>query len=294
MIAAVGLGLLVPHGPARAAVDVVRDDAHLFASQTLTEIEAKNNELRSASGKQIAVVTTPSTNGTPINEAAVREAQTLGLNGAIIYIAKDDHQLSIAYGARTKAAFPPAVQETIKGDLRAAFRKGQYDAGITAAVGAIASRMALNPAQADRTTGGPNMSWIWWVVALGLVFLLLRSFARRSGVASGGAPGAQPPGYRPGAIPGAYPPGSGGMGGFIPGLLGGAAGAFIGNELANAGRGSAGIDPAAAAVDQPAADYSGSDAGGGFADAGGSGDFGGGGDLSGGDFGGGGDGGGGW
>lgn len=318
--AAVLVCLVASHSPARAAADVVRDDAHLFAPQTLSELQAKNSELRSAGGKQVAVVTTASTNGTPVNQAAVREAQALALNGAIIYIAKDDHQLSIAYGARTKSAFPPAVQETIKSDLRAAFRQGRYDAGILAAVGAIAGRIETaessssgaaaagasravdraNSAQADRTTGGANMSWIWWVVALGVVFLLLRSFARRSALANAGAPGMQPPGIQPpGSRPGGYPPGaypqaSGGMGGFIPGLLGGAAGAFLGNELANRGRDSSGIDPAAAAVEHPAADFSGGDQGGGFSDAGGSGDFGGGGDSGGGDFGGGGDGGGGW
>ncbi len=281
-------------GTAPAQAKYVRDEAGMFKPDTIASIESRNGQLVSSTGKFIQVVTTDTTSGTPINQAAAQEARALSVNGAIIYIAKADRQLSIAYGRKARLAFPADLQAAIKDKLRASFRRADYDGGILTAVNTIADRMQAAPAPQSQAAGQPvaqsnpgngGIPLIWWIVGLGALFLILRSFAKRSAAPTAGpnVAGNPPVGYPPG---GGYGFGGGGGGGFMPGLLGGALGGFVGNELANnMNRGGAeGPDPAAAAT-EPGGDWSGSDAGGGFVDAGGGGDFGGGG--GGGDTGGG-------
>lgn len=294
-----GLASLALGAPALAS-PYVQDNAKMFSPDAIAKIEAQSQKLDADLGKAVTVVTVDSTNGVPIEQAAAREAKVQSLNGAIVYIAKNDRKLSIAYGPNTARIFPPSLQESIKGDLRSAFRRGDFDGGIVTAVNRIAGVMesggaasgaraqpqplpASNlPAQDGRSDSG-SVSWIWWVAGIIALILILRAFANRQ---TAQAPAGYPPGQQ--YPPGAYPPGyAGGGGGFLSGLLGGAAGGFIGSEIAQGlnrgGQGQGGFaDPAAAAPD-PGAGWQADDAGGGFTDVGGGGDFGGGGDGGGGD-----------
>jgi uncharacterized protein len=283
---------------ASAAGEYVFDGAHMLKPETIAGVNARVDQLQAQSGKTVTVITVDTTGGVPVQDAAAKEAQVRHLNGAIIYIARKDRQLSIAYGARTSEMFPEAIQTSIKQAMRASFRAGEYDAGVTTGVNAISDIIAQGqsgghgapltqpvqraPAPAQ---SGSDRGWLWWLVLLVVGFLLIRMLFRPRAPTM--PPGQYPPGQSP---PGTSPPGaqSGGMGSFVPGLLGGAAGAYLGSELANRNRddgGSAGATPIIESGSGSAAP----DDGGGFSDAGGGGDFGGG-DAGGG----GGDGGGGW
>lgn len=268
-----------------AAAGHVEDGAGMFSADAIARVNTLDDQLVRRTGKTVTVVTVKSTNGTPVQELATREAKAHGLNGAIIYIGRDDKQISIEYGAKTSELFPPALQTSIKQALRAAFRAGDYDNGLVTAVGAIAEVIEAGAsgghgpapqqvmADQQRSPGGSDLSWIFWVIGGIVVILIVRALLVRR---------APPPAYPPGAVqpgqPGYEPPGSGGSG-FLPSLLGGVAGGFIGSELANAGRRD--DDSASAAPSEPSSDASSSGAGGGFSDSGGGGDFGGGGGDSG-------------
>lgn len=270
--------------PVTAASAYVQDNAGMFSPETLAAIQSRIDSLTAATGKSIAVITVPGLQGKAVEEAATARARELGLNGAIIFISNNDHQLSIAYGAGTRVAFPPALQQQIKGRLREAIHRSDFNGGIAAAVnsiagtmesarsgvtqaaGAPAGRHAPQAATAPQSAGPLGIAWIWWIVGLGLLFLIMRRRpAAPMGMSGPGVPGQYPSGQ--------YPQQGGGMGSFVPGLLGGAAGAYLGSTLANRG---GEVPPASAAPDQNV-DFGTNDAGGGFADSGGSGDFGGGG-----------------
>jgi len=288
-----GLLFLVAVAAAQAAT-YVDDSAGMFKPETISAIEARDASLQSRTGKAVTVITVKTTNGEPVNAAATTEARKRALNGALIYIARDDRQLSISYGANTAALFPPALQTSIKQALRASFRQGNYDDGILTAVDSISGVIASGasgghgpqmPAQSGQPARSSGIGWIWWVLVLIVGFFIIRALTRRPSMPPGAAAGGQPTGYGPGGVP----PQSSGSG-FFPSLLGGAAGAYIGSELADRDRDRGDVSGATgAAASPPIESDSSSDAGQGFSDSGGSGDF------SGGDSGGGGgDSGGGW
>ncbi|HEV2909423.1 MAG TPA: TPM domain-containing protein [Candidatus Eremiobacteraceae bacterium] len=271
----------------------VDDGAAMFGADAIARVTAIDDSLQRRTGKTVTVVTVKTTSGVAIQEAAAREAKARHLNGAIIYAARDDRQLAIAYGAKTSELFSPALQTSIKQALRAAFRAGDYDGGLVTAVSAIAdvieggasgghgpAPQSVSAVQQRWNSTGYDTSFIWWVLGGIAAILIVRGLILRrppqrlfeSGTVQPASAAPQTGAVQPGTQPAGSPPQSSGSG-FIPSLLGGAAGGFIGSELASSGHQQPA--PETTPAPEPAADSpsSGSDDGGGFTDSGGSGDF---------------------
>lgn len=260
--------------------------------------------------------------GTTVQSAAQTAFSQQGVNGVLIYIAKDDRKDIIVPGVNEARAgwFTADVTRGIRTQMESQFKTESYDAGITSAVDSIlaiyrqhvSQRGGTNAAAASGSSfsmpsfQGVHISMFWWIIIAIVGFFIIRSIIRAmSGpryYPGGGMPGGGMPmgGYGGGMY-------GGGGGGFFSGLLGGLGGAWLGNELfggnrgggdITGGAGNAGNDPSGGGWGNDAgqAGMSGSSSGdwggGGFGDSGGGGfDSGGGGFDSGG---GGGDSGGGW
>lgn len=332
MAAVTGLLLVASAALPALARDFVQDQAGMFSAATVARLNQQIGSFNAQTGKEIVVVTTPSLGGSTLQDAASAAFSQQGVNGVLIFIARDDRRdIIVPDRAGAQAGwFTPDVLRSIRTSMEAQFRSESYDAGITGAVDAVlniyrahlgSSRQGGSGFNAPTTrmlpaTGGFHISMFWWIIIAIVGFLIIRSILRAAAAPRfyGGAPGAPPgtqpgaPGYGAGYGPGYGYGGYGGGGSFWSGLLGGLGGAWLGNELF---RGGGGIAPTQAG--QLPADAGGSwgagagDSGGwqsdaGQADMGGAssgdwsgGGFGGGGDLGGGDFGGGGgDSGGGW
>ncbi len=176
---------------ASAAGDHVFDGAHLLKPETIAGVNTRVDRLQAQTGQTITVVTVDTTGSMPVQDAAAKEAQARHLNGAIVYIARKDRQLSIAYGARTSEMFPEAIRTSIKQAMRASIRAGEYDAGVTTGVNAISDiiaqgqsgghgapltqpiQKALVPAQS-----GSDWGWLWWAILLVVGFVLVRMLFR--------------------------------------------------------------------------------------------------------------------
>jgi uncharacterized membrane protein YgcG len=316
--------------PALAArSSYVIDQAAMLSPDAVTRINSEVSSLAAQTGKEVVVQTVATTAGVPIRDAASKAFSDQGVNGVLIFIAKDDRKdFIMSDRAGTQAGwFSPEIFAPIYSAMGAQFKNGDYDGGVTTAVESILGiyRSHLNsfgngngaPAPLRQqtastanypATGGFHLSMFWLIVLLVVAFLVIRSILRAMSAPRAGyggppvAPGA--PGYGSQG----YGPGYGGMGGggsFFSGLLGGLGGAFLGNELFRGGGGSLG---GGGGTDQGGSWGGGnapSDGGGWTSDAGagdassggGGGDWSGGGfDGGGGDFGGGGggDSGGGW
>ena len=327
--AAAGLGLvaLVPALPA-AARDFVQDQAGMFSAATVAQLNDRIGNFNAQTGKEVVVVTTASLGAASLQTAAATAFQQQGVNGVLIFIARDDRKDIIVPDRSGAQAgwFTPDVLRSIRTGMESQFRSENYDAGVTGAVDGILNiyRAHLSglqrtpggaalPATRSVSSGGFHISMFWWIIIAIIGFLVLRSIMRAMSAQryyGGGAvpPGGVPPGgsgYGPGYGYGGF----GGGGSFWSGLLGGLGGAWLGNELFRGGGG--GIAPTQAGQitsdsgggwgsaadsggwqnDAGQADTSGSSGGDWSGGGFGGGDLGGGGDFSGG---GGGDSGGGW
>ena len=322
-VATFALVLAALGAPASARDSYVMDGAGMFSPATVSSLNQKIGDFNRATAKEVVVITVPSLNGTPLNDATEHAFAEKQVNGVLIFIAKAEKKFNVVGDRASRAFFPPGTFQTIHDAMRASFQTGNFDQGITTGVDLVlaqyrshqsglgtsagAPQRAQIPATNGQSSGG-FMSLIWLGLILLAGFLVIRAifralFGRRTPPGYGPGPGyGQPPMMGGPGYGGGYGGGMGG-GGFFSGLLGGLGGAFLGNELFRGGGqslgggGLAGMggDPSAGAdssgwqSDAGQADM-GNAGGGGWGDSGGGFDSGGGGGFDGG----GGDGGGGW
>ncbi|PZR57914.1 MAG: hypothetical protein DLM50_04745, partial [Candidatus Meridianibacter frigidus] len=250
-------------GPAAARTSFVNDGAGMFGASTVSAIDTRIGNFNAQTGKEVVVETVDSTSATPIKDAAQREFAQQNINGVLIYIAKSDRKdyMVVDHAAASAGWFTSDISRSILQSMETQFRDGDFDGGITSAVGGVLAiyhqhvnslpnRSAGAPLTtrsayaSPSTNGGFHLTGFWWIVIAVGAFLILRSLMRASSAPryGPGVPGA------PAAGPGYGGPGyyGGGGGGFFSGLLGGLGGAFLGNELfGNRGGGMGGADQGA-------------------------------------------------
>jgi uncharacterized membrane protein YgcG len=188
--------------PALAAPKYVDDGAAMFGADAIARVTAIDDALQRRTGKTVTVVTVKTTNGVAVQEAAANVAKARHLNGAIVYAARDDRQLAVAYSAKTSQLLSPALQISIKQTLRAAFSAGDYDGGLVTAVSAIAdvieggasgghgpAPQSVNAAQQRWNSTGYDISWIWWVLGGIVVILIVRALIVRRPPSAARGPG---------------------------------------------------------------------------------------------------------
>ncbi len=246
-----------------AARDFVQDQAGMFSTATVAQLDARIGNFNAQTGKEIVVLTTPSLGAATLQNAAASAFSQQNVNGVLIFIARDDRRdIIVPDRAGTQSGwFTPDVLRSIRTSMESQFRSENYDAGITGAVDGILNiyraHLGSVPQRAPAggtlpatrpSSGGFHIPMFLWVIIAVVAFLLIRSILRALAAPRyyGGAPGAPPPqpgapggGYGPGYGPG-YGYGYGGGGSFWSGLLGGLGGAWLGNELF---RGGGGIAP---------------------------------------------------
>lgn len=330
LAAAAALAIAVVAGalPALARDSYVIDNAQMLSPATVSQINAKVGDFYAQTHKEVLVVTEPSFTGSAATAEENAFAQQQ-VNGVMIFVAKSPKTIAVVPDRASAPYFPPGTTSAIRDAIRNAFNAGDFNGGITNGVDLTLDQYrshlrslpssvnyAPSPVYRSQSGGGFNMGLIWWLIALAVIFFVVRGIFRAIAgprmypPGYGGGPmgpmgGGYGPGYGPGY--GGYGGGFGG-GGFWSGMLGGLGGAFLGNELfggnrteiidqggqqAGFGGGGYGGDAGGFQNDAGQADMGNASSGGWGGDSGGGGwgDVGGGG----GDFGGGGgDGGGGW
>lgn len=247
-LAALTLTLAATALPATARDSFVIDNAHLFSSAAVSEVNAKVADFNALTHKEVVVVTEPTVDGTP-QAAAEKIVAQQQVNGVLIYIAKSPKTIGIVPDRAAARFFPSGTTAAIRKAMVASFNSGDFNGGLNNGVdltlaqyrshfGSLKTTHANVPAPAAGSTatadaGGFSMGWIWWLIVLAVIFFIVRAVFRamagpRVGPGGYGPGGYGAPGYGPG--PG-YGGGFGGGGSFFSGLLGGLGGAWLGNEL---------------------------------------------------------------
>jgi uncharacterized protein len=146
--------MLVGTAPIRAAEvippapeEYLTDQSGKLSSETIQDINAELDQFEKATSNQIVVAIYPHMQSDDdIAAYAVRvfrawkigEVRVHRGNGALLLIFTDDEKVTIAPGYGLEGALPDVTcKQIIDNEITPAFKKGDYDAGVTAGVNAI-------------------------------------------------------------------------------------------------------------------------------------------------------------
>lgn len=122
----------------------VNDTAGMLPIEVREHLEAKLAEFEKASGAQVAVLTIASLEGEPLEEYALKVAQTWKLgrkgvdDGALLLVARDDRKMRIEVGYGLEGKLTDIACKRILDDvMRPAFRDGEFGRGVESGVDAM-------------------------------------------------------------------------------------------------------------------------------------------------------------
>ncbi|MEK6781113.1 MAG: TPM domain-containing protein [Bacteroidota bacterium] len=122
----------------------VHDDAHVLKQETIDALEQRLKVYEDSSSNQIAILTTLSLDGEVLEEYSLKVAEAWKLgqkdkdNGVLLLIAVDDHKMRIEVGHGLEGVLTDAhSNRIIRNEMTPNFRRGDFDAGVTAAVDAM-------------------------------------------------------------------------------------------------------------------------------------------------------------
>jgi uncharacterized protein len=172
----------------------VNDLAGMLTEAVEADLEQQLAALERETGSQVVVLTIPSLEGEPLEDFALRVAETWQLgragvdDGVLLLIARDERRVRIEVGYGLEGAIPDAAaHRIITGLITPRFRAGDFDGGVEDAVGAIAAavrgeELAL-PEPPPR--GADGLSGFAMLVFFGLFFLPFVNAALRTPGAGG-------------------------------------------------------------------------------------------------------------
>lgn len=122
----------------------VHDDAHVLTGATIDQLESRLKKYEDSTSNQIAILIVNSLDGEAIEEYSIRVAEKWKLgqkakdNGILLLIAIDDRKMRIEVGEGLEGVVTDAVSNRIiRNEMAPAFRRGEYDEGVNAAIDAI-------------------------------------------------------------------------------------------------------------------------------------------------------------
>lgn len=212
----------------------VEDRGSLFSAKAVAAANEQLGKVRTATGKEIVILTVNDLGGKKIADFARDEGRSRQLNGIIVLISKNPRQLEIVAGRKTSLVFRKEHRDKVIEILGKNLRKTP-DEALATTVKYIAdtfgsansalivpeSRGSQMPVQ-QRQSG--SYGWVKWLIIIGIIFLVIRLISylmTRNSAANTGMPGQ-----------GGSPSGFGG-GGFFSSLMGGIFGAVAGNWIYN-------------------------------------------------------------
>ena len=122
----------------------VHDDAKVLSAQTVQQLEAQLKLHEDSTSNQLAILIIQSLQGEIIEDYALRVAMKWKLgqekkdNGALLLIAIEDRKMRIEVGYGLEGVLTDAMcNRIIRNEMAPNFRRGDYDAGVLAAVDAM-------------------------------------------------------------------------------------------------------------------------------------------------------------
>ncbi len=235
-LAATGLRASEVIPPAPAAH--FNDYASLIGPSTAARLEQELDQFERQTSNQVLVAIFPSMQSdSSVEDYTVRVAQAwrAGLkgrdNGAILFVFVQSHQMYIQVGYGLEGSLTDATcRRIIADEITPAFKKGNYDQGVSAGVAAIlaATRGEYKGTGSTVADQGARQSSLWPLLFIVVVVVVLSYVRRQAYVYSGRGRGGFGTGMLAGMMLGGGGGGFSGGGGFGGGGFSGGGGGFGG------------------------------------------------------------------
>jgi uncharacterized protein len=122
----------------------VHDDAHALKQETVERLEQQLKLYEDSTTNQIAILIISSLESESIEDYSIRVAEKWQLgqkgkdNGVLLLIAIDDHEMRIEVGYGLEGVLTDVIcNRIIRNEMAPAFRRGDFDGGVSAAIVAI-------------------------------------------------------------------------------------------------------------------------------------------------------------
>jgi len=144
----------------------VHDDAHVLKQETVESLEKMLKDYEDSTSNQIAILTVTSLEGEVLEEYALKVAEKWKLgqkekdNGVLLLIAVDDHEMRIEVGHGLEGVLTDAMcNRIIRNEMAPNFRRGDFDAGVLAAITGITK--AIGGEYISEDTSGVDFARDW-------------------------------------------------------------------------------------------------------------------------------------
>jgi uncharacterized protein len=165
----------------------VHDEAHALKQATIDQLEKDLKVYEDSTSNQIAILIVQSLDGEVIEEYSLKVAEKWKLgtkskdNGVLLLIAIDDHKMRIEVGHGLEGVLTDAQSNRIiRNEMAPNFRRGDYDAGVLAAIiameKAIGGEYTADEAD-DPSNDFDSMDMGTKFLIAGVIFLFLALFA---------------------------------------------------------------------------------------------------------------------
>ncbi len=178
-----------------AITDPVTDLTATLSTEEQQMLRQRILEFERSTSNQIVVLIVPSLNGDDIRETGIKtlEKNKIGQqgkdNGVLLFIAREDKQVSIEVGYGLEGALTDALcDRIIRNEIRPRFREGNYAGGITAAIEAITAAVQ-GEYTGEKSSKKKKSDWfpVLFIFLIILVSILGASRGSRSSISSRGA-----------------------------------------------------------------------------------------------------------
>ena len=145
----------------------VHDEAGVLSQAAIDRLEKELKEYEDSTSNQLAILVIPSLDGDILEQYSLRVAESWKLgqadkdNGALLLIVVDDRKMRIETGQGLEGALTDAVcSRIIRKEIAPAFRKGDYDEGISAGIQAMITAIGGEYVAEDADNdGNADLSW---------------------------------------------------------------------------------------------------------------------------------------
>jgi uncharacterized protein len=169
----------------------IHDEAKVLSSGMVHSLEQQLKAFEDTTSNQIAVLIIPSLEGEILEEYAYRVAKTewkLGSanndNGVLLLIVVNDRKVRIEVGDGLEGPLPDVIcNQIIRNEIAPAFRQGDYDQGVQAAINSIIAAIggeyhqeAPQPSRRGRSGG----SFLGTIIII-FIIIIIQAFRNRGG-----------------------------------------------------------------------------------------------------------------